>query len=38
VGRREAWLTSFLMMALGLIVFAATIGLLWAGLATYSPP
>jgi hypothetical protein len=38
MGRREAWWTNFLMMALGIIVFVATIAILWAGLATYTPP
>ena len=38
VGRRETWLANFLMMALGIIVLAATIGLIVAGVASFSPP
>jgi len=38
VGRRETWLANFLMMAGGILIFAATIGLLVAGIATFSPP
>jgi hypothetical protein len=37
VGRREAWWADFLMMALGIIIFAATIALLIAGIANFSP-
>jgi len=38
VGRREAWLANFLMMVGGILVFAATIGLIVAGVANFSPP
>jgi hypothetical protein len=38
VGRREAWWADFLIMALGIIIFAATIGLVIAGIANFSPP
>jgi hypothetical protein len=38
VGRREAWWADFLMMALGIVIFAATILLLIAGIANFSPP
>jgi hypothetical protein len=38
VGRRETWWADFLMMALGIVIFAATIGLLIAGIANFSPP
>jgi hypothetical protein len=38
VGRRETWWANFLIMALGIIVFAATVALLLVGLATWTPP
>jgi len=38
VGRREAWWANFLMMVGGILVFAATIAILVAGIANFSPP
>jgi len=35
MGRREAWLANFLMMSLGILILAATIGLLIAGLLNF---
>jgi hypothetical protein len=37
VGRRESWLANFLMMAVGIVVFAATIGILVAGFLNFKP-
>lgn len=38
MGRREAWWANFLMMALGIIIFAASVAILLAGLLTWAPP
>ena len=38
MGRRETWLANFLMMVGGILVFAATIAILVAGVANFSPP
>jgi hypothetical protein len=37
VGRRESWWANFLMMALGILILAATIGILIAGIANFPP-
>lgn len=37
MGKREEWLANFLLMAGGIIVFAATVGIFVAGLLNFRP-